>query len=261
MTQDVALALFVGLGALANLLALALTAVYESFTLSIASTREKVRRRATFEEIHERPTAAELLAAWEPLLHAMRSRGIKPQALPFVALFRAEPDQIADRNRLKALVHKYVTVVNDELCARMDSGLIAPRDLVRLHADLHETLLNELPLVAPVIWFRSLGKEKAGRWGYRVLLLQDVLQNLKGLSSRRQVHGIKPPESEGASFSAYSAPVQLHRIRRRKNIDRTEKIRQNRDSMQMREFLNALSLEVPDPEKVANELRDKARQW
>jgi hypothetical protein len=90
--------------------------------------------------------------------------------------------------RLDDACKRYVDICNTTLAVRIDDGLLNATRLVRSRPELHEELVRTIPLIEPLIWYKSLVRGM-GRWGYRVLALHAVLDSLRMSASRPEIMG------------------------------------------------------------------------
>ncbi|MDR2379940.1 MAG: hypothetical protein LBE08_01980 [Bifidobacteriaceae bacterium] len=270
MDETALISTIASLNALVTVLALATTSWLHLTQLSLNRTRDKIRRRelinSACERLDGRTTLEDLSTAWDSLLASytgVAATTHRPaDAMSYEALFFTSEDQqrLEKRNKLVKAARDHANVVNLGLCEMIDAGLVSPRDFILVRPEMHECLLNELSLVAPALWYQSLA-EKLGRWGYRVLLLYDILWNLRSESTRDEVRQWLPPSICGVEFCEHSSPVTVERRSHRLTIDRRGKVTQNEEAEAMKRFLNGLGLTIEDPEAVLKATKNQKLSW
>ena len=238
---------------------LVLTAVMARDVISTRGARARLERelmlRSFRSVIESRPSLQDLRSAWSSILDSTEgsaSRGA--EVVDLLAILESARDELVEH--LRTTVESYVNSVNDA-AALVDEGLVRPKDLVRLVPALHEALLMEIPLVRPVIWFESILRGR-GRWGYRVLRLGVVLEELRAVSPRARIRGPYCVEIADKVFASSGACDGLTRALRvvrlaikSPSIDVRSKLRQMQERVALVDRLRlAGTLGPADPAEV-----------
>jgi len=254
MNSGSLISVLTSISAIISVAALVITSCLHWASLSISGIHDRLRVRQLTKKVCDnlrgRPTREQLAKAWEDIFQGFTWLPSPDQndrnVDPLVALFHDTIDKEA-KEYLISLAREHANCVNASLCEMVDVGLVSPLEFIRARPDLHLELLNELALVAPVVWYQSLTKE-LDRWGYRVLLIQDVLWNLRKKSTNDYVDKWSPPPISGHHFCSESSPVHLDDRVRRTTISRRGKIAQNEEAQEMQTLVQRLGLPLPDPD-------------
>ena len=206
------------------------------------------------------PDPHEILEAWEDVAVSMASdlQGDTQLLRAIVALERAT-DEATDR--LRDLIAPQVNALND-VASFVDEGLIRPKDLATGYPELHERLLTVLPAVVPFIWFESILRGR-GRWGYRVIRLNDIFFALRPVSRRRHVLGEQSIEVNGLQLCVEPAIEPVRRLWRllvlsvrSPTISTRSKVRQQNRREDLAAALFRLGLAAPPETR-----HDAAIEW
>lgn len=172
---------------------------------------------------------AELTGAWQSLLSqaAEGASLIDPvDAVVVLSRAKAQADLVQE-----AVVRPVVNRLN-RFAAFLDEGLAKPSEIFKQHPDVHEVLLRILPLVVPFIWYESIVRG-VGRWGYRVLRLNEISVEHRALSPRERVRGPVEVEVDGRKLSSIEGIGTRKRVFllirlwiRSPSIDTRSKVRQ-----------------------------------
>lgn len=215
------------------------------------SERREVCVRQVSRCVAELPTVPELALLWRPIWEKSDVLDIRDQKLAAIAsLSAARPEDVRG---LLAATHDVVNAVND-LCEWVDDDLIGVRDIRRWCTTDQVRLLGILPLLEPVIWYRSV-VQNMGRWGYRPLLLSAKLSRLLKPTTWQLAYG--PVLAELPRFPV-PARSSLWRVRARlagawirsPGMTTFNKRRQNRQATRLRANLRNSGVSIAEPATV-----------
>lgn len=122
--------------------------------------------------------------AWEAVLsQSVVAAGMTDARISAICALDCADDQSVDR--LRDIVKSNVNFMN-KFAELVDERLVRPKDIVRHYPDRHEALLEHLALAAPFIWHESILRGR-GRWGFRVLRLKTIFEQLRVVSRWREL--------------------------------------------------------------------------
>ncbi|MDN3351972.1 hypothetical protein [Actinomadura sp. DC4] len=187
--------------------------VLGSDTMFLRRRRARETRQHFLEEaegyLSELPETGPMLDAWAAVIgQAIVSADMNnAQIWAICALECADDRAVAD---LRELVTRDVNIMN-KFAALVDEGLVRPIDVARQYPGRHAALLNHLALVAPFIWYVSILGGR-GRWGYRMLRLKTIFEQLRVVSSRRHLRAPLEIEVGGIHFLALESVTAAERV-------------------------------------------------
>jgi hypothetical protein len=127
----------------------------------IRRVRRERRRllEITRDMLDARPNSDELRAAWAVIIREATPKTSSGELISdAVCLLEGASD--AGTDSLRRIIEPHVNVLND-VAAYIDEGLVRPKDIVKYFPELHATLLNDLALIVPFIWFQSILRGEA----------------------------------------------------------------------------------------------------
>ena len=231
--------------------------------LVVLARRPKVidMQRAMLSEVTEKlrdlPPRSELAELWCEVPSSPGANGIPHVVVRLMWLLRKADDAGDDSvGRLDDACKRYVDVCNTSLAVRIDDGLLNATRFVRSRPELHEELVRSIPLIEPLIWYKSLVRGM-GRWGYRVLALHAALDSLRVSSRRPEIKGEMRDVIVGDATFVHpriSWPTRLWSrvvfVFVAPTINVRVKLRQRRRAVELAKSLRALGVDLPDPKAV-----------
>jgi hypothetical protein len=210
------------------------------------------------EKVRNLPSRNELLDLWRAVPPAAGAEG-SPHVIVRLIWFLHQAEGSADDavRRLDDACKRYVDICNTSLAVRIDDGLLNATRFVRSRPELHEELVRSIPLIEPLIWYKSLVRGM-GRWGYRVLALHAVLDSLRVSASRPEIKSELRDVVTG-NVMVVQPRISWPRLMSRRvafifvapTISVRVKLRQRRRAVELAKALRALNIDLPDPEAVA----------
>jgi hypothetical protein len=210
------------------------------------------------EKVRDLPSRNELLDLWRAVPPAPGAEG-SPHVLVQLIWFLHQAEAPADDavRRLDDACKRYVDICNTSLAVRIDDGLLNATRLVRSRPELHEELVRSIPLIEPLIWYKSLVRGM-GRWGYRVLALHAVLDSLRVSASRPEIKNELRDVAAGNVMVVHPRISWPRRLSSRvafvfaaPTINVRVKLKQRKRVVELEKALRALNIELPDPGAVA----------
>jgi hypothetical protein len=218
---------------------------------------QRTMLREVGDKLKELPTPDELIALWREVPPEPGVDGAQRVVLRLLRFLRTA-DEAGDGSvgRLDAACKRYVDICNTTLAVRIDDGLLNPKTFVRSCPKLHQELVRAIPLIEPLIWYKSLVRGR-GRWGYRVLALQSVLESLRVSSPWPEIKGEMRDAVVGGVTIVHPRVSWLARLWRgvtynfvSPTINVRVKLRQRKRAGELAQALRAAGFALPDPRAV-----------
>lgn len=218
---------------------------------------QRTMLREVGDKLKDLPTPDELVDLWREVPPAPGVDDAQHVALRLLWFLRAA-DEAGDGSvgRLDAACKRYVDICNTTLAVRIDDGLLSPKTFARSCPKLHRELVRSIPLIEPMIWYKSLVRGR-GRWGYRVLALQAVLESLRVSSPWPEIKGEMRDAIVGDVTIVHPRISWLARLWRgvtysfvSPTINVRVKLRQRRRAVELAKSLRAAGIALPDPKAV-----------
>lgn len=174
-----------------NAALLVLTLILARDVVGTRVQRHQEDREAILEsvvkDLSDRPSSEELQRVWADVLLDVSLPEIPPAQTIIRAI--AVLDAATDSNitSMREVVTRHINILNDA-AAYIDEGLLRPRDIVKYYPSIHSALLTDLAMMVPFIWYQSLLRGR-GRWGYRIVRLKAIMEELRAVSPREDIRG------------------------------------------------------------------------
>lgn len=198
---------------LINLILLIFTLFMARDVFSLRGRRARERRRQflmeTVARLDQLPKPDEIKAAWSTILSKSSVEAAADDLL-VSAICALENASDLDVEALRRVIEPRVNLIN-QVAEFVDEGLVRPRDIARLNPKIHADLLDQLPLVTPFIWYESILQGR-GRWGYRVLRLRTIFEELRPISPRLAIKGPLVLEIQDWFFLALPSITPIEQV-------------------------------------------------